>query len=61
MALEVNEIGIRMRVRGEEEEEAGEKVARKVEDSGCGCQDRDEIVEECTRRVLQILKSARER
>jgi len=61
MALEVNEIGIRMRVRGEEEEKAGEKVARKVEDPGCGCQDRDEIVEECTRRVLQILKSARER
>jgi Family of unknown function (DUF5908) len=61
MALEVNEIGIRMQVRNGEEEDAEEKRSSEREEAGCGCLDRDEIVEECVRRVLQALKEARER
>lgn len=56
MALEINEIGIRMRVRGDEEE----PQPRKSEPGGCG-QDREQVVEDCVRRVLQILKNLEER
>ena len=60
MALEVNELGIRMRVR----DGAGEPVQRKS--ASCGCDDEDgrpsqELVEACVRRVLQVLRAKRER
>ncbi len=59
MALEINEIGIRIRV--DDGAEAG-PVQRKATDAG-GCRDvdREEIVEDCVRRVLKILKSLEDR
>lgn len=62
MALEVSEIGIRMRVSDEEVEEKKEK--RKEESAGkCGDGelDHEEIVNDCVRRVLKVLQSMRER
>jgi hypothetical protein len=67
MALEVNEIGIRLRVRGEatdEVNEVGEVGEREEKERGadpCCDLDRDGIVDDCVRRVMQILKSLRER
>ena len=67
MPLEVNEIGIRMRVDDtddEEEDEIARRGRRKaVEDDDCNCGslDREEIVDDCVRRVLQALKAMRER
>jgi hypothetical protein len=56
MALEVSEIGIRMRVG---EDSADEKKAKRKEDSadqcGDGELDREEIVSACVRRVLKAL------
>ena len=60
MALEVNEIGIRLRV-GEDGGEPGEgRRCEKIEQAAGGL-DRGEIVDDCVRRVLQILKGRRER
>jgi hypothetical protein len=66
MALEVNEIGIRLRVRGEPGDEVGEEgEEREGKERGgadpCCDLDRDEIVDDCVRRVMQMLKSLRER
>lgn len=62
MALEVNEIGIRLQVRDRDEEEGEERGRpKKQEEDGCCGIDRDEIVQECVRRVLRMLKEARER
>jgi hypothetical protein len=68
MALEVNEIGIRLRVRGEatgEMDEVGEVGKEREKERGgadpCCDLDRDGIVDDCVRRVMQILKSQRER
>ena len=59
MALEISEIGIRMRVR-DDEEESGERRERAAEPE-CGDVDREEIVADCVRRVLQLLRTAEER
>jgi len=63
MALEIREIAIRMRVGegdgcgdgGPGDEPGGD------EPGGDGGADREKIVEECVRRVLQALKATRER
>jgi hypothetical protein len=64
MPLEVNEIGIRLQVRdredGEDQSEENRRPNHEEKDGCCGI-DRDEIVEECMRRVLRMLKEARER
>ncbi len=58
MPLEINEIGIRMRVSSG----AGAENRRPETRSDNHCNlDRDEIVEDCVRRVLQIVNSSRER
>ena len=62
MAFEVSEIGIRMRVLGDDEpssdlpsgDDAGEP-----DDEGKGID--GAVVDECVRRVLQALKAMRER
>jgi hypothetical protein len=59
MALEVNEIGIQMRVSGGEEEDGGCKDAAPA--TSAGSLDREEIVGDCVRRVLQALRNQRER
>lgn len=61
MALEINEIGIRIRV-----DEGGNNapVQLKEKDGDVGsCREtsREEIVEDCVRRVLQILRSREDR
>ena len=58
MPLEVNEIGIVMRVRD------GSDVAQRVgEDEPAEHREewREELIDECVRRVLQALKMERER
>lgn len=65
MALEVNEIGIRMRVSEDgDDDDGGGRGKRAIEQEGdggyCG-KDRGEIVDDCVRRVLQVLKTMRER
>jgi hypothetical protein len=58
MALEINEIGIHIQVS----ERGNRPDADAAGQSQNGApQDRDEIVAECVRRVLQALKSHRER
>jgi hypothetical protein len=57
MAMEINEIGIRLRVLDREADEGEGRPGREE----AGAVDRGEIVEECLRRVLQILNSTRER
>lgn len=59
MPLEVNEIGIRLQVRDRDDD--AEKSRPQREEGGCCSIDRDEVVEECVRRVLRILEEARER
>ena len=56
MALEINEIGIRMQVRD------GAEPAKGASDGG-GCRDldREQIVEYVVLRVLKILKLQKER
>ncbi len=61
MALEINEIGIRIRV-----DDGGKNtpVQLKEKEEGVGnCREtsREEIVEDCVRRVLQILRSREDR
>ena len=60
MALEVSEIGIRMRV-DDGEDEGGNERARSEQGSCTESLDRNEIVDDCVRRVLQILQRQRER
>ena len=57
MALEINEIGIRMRVRGDEEE----PPPRESAPGGYGDRNHEQVVEDCVRRVLQILRNLQER
>jgi Family of unknown function (DUF5908) len=59
MSLEINEIGIRIRVN--EGSENGTVQRQAIPGQSCGDIDRDEIVEDCVRRVLQILKSLEDR
>lgn len=59
MALEINEIAIQMQV-GESTAEPLESQPEDVE-SGDGALDYEMIVEECVRRVLQTMKTMKER
>jgi Family of unknown function (DUF5908) len=63
MALEISEIAIQMRVDedGDEETDDAKKKKEKKDDDGCCDLDKGEIVDECVRRVLKILKEQRER
>lgn len=60
MPLEINEIGISMKVRdGEEDQRRSEKSSgNSVE---CCDDDRESIVDDCVMRVLQILRTLEER
>jgi len=58
MPLEVNEIDIRMQVGNNTDEDKKDK--REIK-SGCDNPDYEEIVDECTRRVLKRLLAAKER
>lgn len=60
MTLEINEIGIRMNVRGDSAEDP-DSPRKTYERDGCGDVDRQQIVEDCTRRVLRILENQRQR
>jgi hypothetical protein len=65
MALEVNELGIFMRVMDKE----GEKEKEKEKKDGlgeAGCDDcggfsKDEVVEDCVARILEILERKKQR
>ncbi len=63
MALEINEIGIQMRVRDDAAAPASREAAApaKPGGDGGGADGRDDIVDECVRRVLHALKAAQER
>jgi hypothetical protein len=68
MALEINEIGINMRVDGDDRgAQAKDKKAKKDKEktrsgrAACCGFDREEIVDDCVRRVLQALKVLQER
>jgi hypothetical protein len=67
MPLEINEIGIRMHVR---DSTAGPMVASKSDGAEVACSGdergerpggRDDMIEECVRRVLRALKNLQER
>jgi hypothetical protein len=60
MALEVSEIGIRLRVDDGAEEDDDE-TKDPVPGTCAESLDRGEIVDDCVRRVLQILQRQRER
>jgi len=57
MPLEVNEIGIRMRIYGD----GGEEPPAPSRFDDTAAQRRAELVEACVRQVLRILKAMEER
>ena len=59
MALEISEIGISMRVAGDD----GEAPQRQPQPRQEGCRDvdREQLVDDCVRRVLRILKNVEDR
>ena len=71
MPLEINEIAIQMRVAedddgGDDDDALGrgkkKKAKKKTKERGACCNfDREELVEDCVRRVLQALHRLRER
>lgn len=61
MALEISEIGIRMRVRGADDEPARQAGGGGGDGQGCRDLDREQIVQDCLRRVLQVLRNVEER
>jgi len=69
MALEISEIAIQMQVdedAGEETADGEETAGKKKQqgdggEDGCCGLDKQEIVDECVRRVLNMLKTKRER
>jgi Family of unknown function (DUF5908) len=65
MALEINEIGIHFRVPDAERSAAGASAARRGSAGGrggpCDEPDREQIVEDCVRRVLLALRALAER
>jgi hypothetical protein len=70
MPLEINEIGIQMRVGDDDPGESDspgrrskkEKKEKSKRGRGACCDfDREELVEDCVRRVLQSLNRVRER
>ena len=60
MALEINEIAIQMQV-GESAVEPQDSQPEDAESSDDGAPDYEQIVEECVRRVLQTMKTMKER
>ncbi len=61
MALEINEIAIQMRV-GDFDVAQGENLPEdEDDDDGSMSASHEQIVEECVRRVLQTIKSMKER
>ena len=63
MALEINEIGIHFRVPDADGpvRSTPSAVDMRDESGGCGDEDRARIVDDCVRRVLQLLAARRER
>jgi len=63
MTLEINEIGISMRVRTDLASSTGESVDGDAPEGAPAraAGERDALVELCVRRVLRALRSARER
>lgn len=63
MALEINEIGIHFRVPDSDGPVRSTPGAVDMRDQseGCGDDDRARIVDDCVRRVLQLLAARRER
>lgn len=70
MALEISEIAIQMVVDEdaddeEEDDDAGEgkkkKKKKDKDEDGCCALDQQEIVDECVRRVMKMLKNKQER
>jgi hypothetical protein len=60
MALEINEIGIHFRVPDQDRPTA--QRAPQARPAGtCSDPDREQVVDDCVRRVLQLLKAQRER
>lgn len=58
MALEINEIGIRMRIGPESDDK---QIENESDESEARDSERQRIVEDCVRRVLQILRATRDR
>lgn len=56
MSIEINEIGISMRVTGDHQDAVGRPDAHEDAEEA-----REELIEECLRRVFQALKLERER
>ena len=63
MTLEINEIGITMRVRSDAAASAGAVPEGDAPDGApaLSTMERDELVEICVRRVLRALRTAQER
>lgn len=63
MALEINEIGIHFRVPDADRPAPGARQRKAAAPSrgGCADPDREQIVDDCVRRVLQLLAARRER
>jgi Family of unknown function (DUF5908) len=71
MALEISEIAIQMQVDEdadeEETEDDGETAGKKKkgkkghDEDGCCALDKQEIVDECVRRVMKMLRTKQER
>lgn len=64
MTMEINEIGIRMRVRDNAQTSAGGQADVDPTEAGPAAKEainRDEIVEACVRRVLRALRTLQER
>lgn len=60
MALEISEIGIQVRVP-EETSCAPAAAGRRADDAGGSAAERTRMVDECVRRVLQVLAMRAER
>ncbi len=54
MTLEISEIAIRMRVA---DADRGREERGEVKEGGCRDQEREELVDDCARRVLDVLRS----
>lgn len=63
MALEINEIGIHFRVPDAEQPRGGtaQRRAAAPRAGSCGEPEREQIVDDCVRRVLQLLAARAER
>jgi hypothetical protein len=60
MPLEINELGIFMKVMDREDEKEEKKDAEE-DCEGCGGFSKDQVVEDCVARVLEILENKNKR